>query len=396
VVCFFDLDDFKAVNDGHGHGAGDKLLINLSERVADCLRPSDTVARFGGDEFAILFEDTDLPIALDIVDRLLVRITQPVSIGDTEVVIHASIGVTSSDGKHTTPEQLLAEADAAMYTAKAGGGNCASVFKPAMRADAESRSRVRTDIDQALLNNEFLLFYQPIVDLQSGVQQGVEALVRWMHPERGLLTPADFIDHAESSGQIAAIGQWVLGAACQAAALSTGDGYVSVNISARQLRLPNLVHVVSDGLEATGLAPERLVLEITETATVGDLEGAIDRLRELKELGLKIALDDFGTGYSPLSYLRSFPVDFLKIDQSFVRDIAHSPEDRAIVAGVIDIAHALGLATIAEGVEEPSQRDIMTELGCDFGQGFLWVRPAPLAELPELVAVAGVPTQRRP
>jgi EAL domain-containing protein (putative c-di-GMP-specific phosphodiesterase class I) len=217
-----------------------------------------------------------------------------------------------------------------------------------------------------------------------------------MHPQRGLLTPADFIDHAESSGQIAAIGQWVLGAACQAAVLSTGDGYVSVNISARQLRLPNLVHVVADGLEATGLAPERLVLEITETATVGDLEGAIDRLRELKALGLKIALDDFGTGYSPLSYLRSFPVDFLKIDQSFVRDIAHSPEDRAIVAGVIDIAHALGLATIAEGVEEPSQRDIMTELGCDFGQGFLWVRPAPLAELPELVAVAGVPTQRRP
>ena len=395
VVCFLDLDDFKAVNDGHGHGAGDKLLINLGERLADCLRPSDTVARFGGDEFAILFEDTDLPTALDIVDRVLARITQPVSIGDTEVVIHASIGVTPSDGRQTTPDQLLAEADAAMYTAKAGGGNCASVFKPAMRVDAESRSRVRTDIDQALLSNEFLLFYQPIVNLKTGVQHGVEALVRWMHPERGLLTPSDFIDHAETSGQIAAIGQWVLGAACQAAVLLDGDGYVSVNISARQLRLPNLVQVVSDALGSAHLPPERLVLEITETATVGDVEGAIDRLRELKALGLKIALDDFGTGYSPLSYLRNFPVDFLKIDQSFVRDIAHSPADRAIVAGVIDIAHALGLVTIAEGVEEPTQRAIMAELGCDFGQGYLWVRPAPIAELPELVSVAAsVPTQR--
>jgi diguanylate cyclase (GGDEF)-like protein/PAS domain S-box-containing protein len=395
VVCFLDLDDFKAVNDGHGHGAGDKLLINLGERLADCLRPSDTVARFGGDEFAILFEDTNLATALDIVERLLERLTQPISIGDTEVVIHASIGVAPSDERHTGPDQLLAEADAAMYTAKASGGNCASVFKPAMRVAAESRSRVRTDIDQALLNNEFLLFYQPIVHLESGVQRGVEALVRWMHPERGLLTPADFIDTAETSGQIVDIGQWVLGAACQAPALLNSGGYVSVNISARQLRLPNLVQVVSDALEMANLFPDRLVLEITETATVGDVEGAIDRLVELKELGLKIALDDFGTGYSPLSYLRSFPVDFLKIDRSFVRNIAHSPEDRAIVGGVIDIAHALGLATIAEGVETPSQREIMTELGCDLGQGYLWVRPAPLADLPELVAVsAGVPTQR--
>jgi diguanylate cyclase (GGDEF)-like protein/PAS domain S-box-containing protein len=385
VVCFLDLDDFKAVNDGHGHGAGDQLLINLGERLADCLRPSDTVARFGGDEFAILFEDTDLPTALDIVDRLLARITQPVSIGDTEVVIHASIGVAPSEDRHTGPDQLLSEADAAMYTAKARGGNGAAVFQPMMRVDAESRSRVRTDIDQALVNDEFLLFYQPIVDLRSGEQRGVEALVRWRHPERGLLSPADFIDLAEASGQIAAIGQWVLGAACHAPALLNAGGYVSVNISARQLRLPNLVQVVSGALAAARLTPDRLVLEITETATVGDVDGAVDRLHELKDLGVQIALDDFGTGYSPLSYLRAFPVDFLKIDQSFVRNIAHSPEDRAIVAGVIDIAHTLGLATIAEGVEEALQREIMADLGCDYGQGYLWVRPAPLEELPELV-----------
>jgi diguanylate cyclase (GGDEF)-like protein/PAS domain S-box-containing protein len=395
VVCFLDLDDFKAVNDGHGHGAGDQLLINLGERLADCLRPSDTVARFGGDEFAILFEDTDLSTALDIVDRLLARITQPVSIGNTEVVIHASIGIAPSNQRHSGPDQLLSEADAAMYTAKARGGNCAAVFQPAMQVAAESRSRVRTDIDQALANEEFLLFFQPIVDLVSGEQRGVEALVRWMHPERGLLSPADFIDLAESSGQIAAIGQWVLGAACQAPALLDAEGYVSVNISARQLRQPNLVQVVADALTTANLTPDRLVLEITETATVSDVDGAAERLHELKTLGVQIALDDFGTGYSPLSYLRSFPVDYLKIDQSFVRNIAHSPEDRAIVAGVIDIAHALGLATIAEGVEEPLQREIMAGLGCDYGQGFLWVRPAPLTELPELAMVAAaVPTPR--
>ncbi len=297
------------------------------------------------------------------------------------MVIHASIGLAQSAARHQETDDLLAEADAAMYAAKAQGSNCYEVFRPEMRIAAESRSRVRTDLDLALAQDEFWLHYQPIVDLESGSRQGIEALIRWKHPERGLLSPADFIDHAERSGQIGPIGEWVLRTACQATAHRPTAEYTSVNISARQLRIPQLADIVEHILEVSGLPAERLVLEITETATVSDMAGAITRLRELKSLGLHIALDDFGTGYSPLNYLRSFPVDILKIDRSFVRNVAQSGEDRAIVRGVIDIAHHLGLRTVAEGIEEPEQLDIMRDLGCDSGQGFLWTRPVPLEAL---------------
>ncbi len=381
VVCFLDLDDFKAVNDAHGHGAGDQLLRSIATRLTRSVRPGDTVARFGGDEFAILLEDTDLATAVVVVERLLEEISLPVNIGDVEVVIHASIGLAQSAARHQETDDLLAEADAAMYAAKARGSNCYEVFRPEMRIAAESRSRVRTDLDLALAQDEFWLHYQPIVDLESGSRQGIEALIRWKHPERGLLSPADFIDHAERSGQIGPIGEWVLRTACQATAHRPTAEYTSVNISARQLRIPQLADIVEQILEVSGLPAERLVLEITETATVSDMAGAITRLRELKSLGLHIALDDFGTGYSPLNYLRSFPVDILKIDRSFVRNVAQSGEDRAIVRGVIDIAHHLGLRTVAEGIEEPEQLDIMRDLGCDSGQGFLWTRPVPLEAL---------------
>jgi EAL domain-containing protein (putative c-di-GMP-specific phosphodiesterase class I) len=255
-----------------------------------------------------------------------------------------------------------------------------------MRVAAESRSRVRMDLDTALLQEEFWLNYQPIVDLRTGRRLGVEALIRWLHPARGLLTPADFIDHAETSGQIGPIGEWALRTACQATVGLSPDVYTSVNISARQLRLPRLAEVVAQALETSGLPASRLVLEITETATVSDMTGAVVRLEELKELGLQIALDDFGTGYSPLTHLRSFPVDILKIDRSFVRDVVRSSEDRAIVRGVIQIAHRLGLRTVAEGIEEPLQLDIMRDLGCDAGQGYLWTRPVSLELLDPEVA----------
>ncbi len=381
VVCFLDLDDFKAVNDAHGHAAGDQLLRTIGSRLPQAVRPGDTVARFGGDEFAVLLEDTDLDVAVGVAQRLLEAISMPVNIGDAEVVTHASIGLALCSEQHRDPDALLAEADAAMYAAKARGSNCYEIFRPEMRVAAESRSRVRMDLDLAINQEEFWLHYQPIVDLQTGGRLGVEALIRWMHPERGLLRPVDFIDHAETSGQIGLIGEWALRSACNATAGLPADSYTSVNISARQLRLPRLAEIVAQALDASGLPSERLVLEITETATVSDMTGAIARLRELKDLGIQIALDDFGTGYSPLTHLRSFPVDILKIDRSFVRDVVHSDEDRAIVRGVIQIAHRLGLRTVAEGIEEPRQLAIMRELGCDAGQGYLWTEPVPLENL---------------
>lgn len=381
VVCFLDLDDFKAVNDAHGHGAGDQLLRNIGARLLDNVRPGDTVARFGGDEFAILLEDTDLDAAVPVVERLLEAISVPVDLGDVEVVSHASIGLAESASWHPDTETLLAEADAAMYAAKAKGSNTFQVFRPEMRVAAQSRSRVRTDLDLALVQEEFWLHYQPIVDLQTNQRLGVEALIRWLHPGRGLLNPADFIDHAETSGQIGPIGEWALRTACDATSTLPDDVYTSVNISARQLRLPNLADVVAQALDASGLPAKRLVLEITETATVSDMTGAIARLWDLKSLGVQIALDDFGTGYSPLTHLRTFPVDILKIDRSFVRNVVHGYEDRAIVRGVIDIAHRLGLRTVAEGIEKPRQLEIMRDLGCDSGQGYLWTRPVPLEHL---------------
>ncbi|MEO6472523.1 MAG: EAL domain-containing protein, partial [Aeromicrobium sp.] len=382
VVCFLDLDDFKAVNDTHGHGGGDELLCTVAGRLSSCLRPSDTVARFGGDEFAILLEDTDLATALTLVERLITTTADPLQLDSTDVVVHASVGVTPSAGRNSTPDGLLAEADAAMYAAKARGGHCFEIFRPDLREAIELRSRTRTELHHALAHQEFRLHYQPIVELTTGRLLGVEALVRWQHPELGLLAPAAFIDHAEESGQITAIDDWVLATACQAATLFPEHARISVNMSARQLQQPTLINLVATALERSGLAPHRLVLEITETATVSDVDSVSSRLTELKALGLTLALDDFGTGYSPLSYLRRFPVDYLKVDRSFVKGLTHSEEDRVIVRGVIDMAHSLGLSVIAEGVESQAQHDMLIGWGCDLGQGFLWHRPVPLEELP--------------
>ena len=382
VVCFLDLDDFKAVNDTLGHGAGDELLTTVAERLSSCLRPGDTVARFGGDEFAVLLESTDLPTALTVTQRILDRTAELVDLDGTLVTAHTSIGLAPSHGPGTTGDQLLAEADAAMYAAKSRGSHCYEVFDERMRIATERRARLRHELERAVAGDELRLHYQPIVDLQTGHRIGVEALVRWEHPERGLLVPKDFIHHAEESGQITSLGHWVLDTACDAALDLEPDAHMSVNVSARQLQQPDFVQRVAEALDRRGLPAQRLVLEITETAAVADFDGALARLSELKSLGLQLALDDFGTGYSPLSYLRRFPVDYLKIDCSFVAGVAASEEDRAIVRGVIDMAHALGLKAIAEGVEDARQHEVLADLGCDLGQGYFWLAPVPLSALP--------------
>lgn len=380
-VAFMDLDDFKAVNDTFGHAVGDELLCAIADRLASCMRSTDTVTRLGGDEFALLLEDTELDTAVAIVERILEAVAQPVALAGTEMVIRASVGLTCTEGLYTDPDQLLAHADAAMYAAKAKGTHGFELFAPEMQAATEARLALRREIDRASSNGEFRLHYQPIIDASTQQIVGMEALIRWAHPERGLLAPAQFVDVAENSGQIVDIGRWALLTACADATRMPPQTYVSVNVSARQLQDPRLVEHVTTALESSGIGADRLVLEITETAAMADTEGTITKLHELKAVGVQLALDDFGTGYSPLSYLRRFPVDLIKIDRSFVFEIERSPADRAIVRGVIDMAHALGLRAVAEGVETAAQYAVLTELGCDLGQGYLWMRPAPLEQV---------------
>jgi diguanylate cyclase (GGDEF)-like protein/PAS domain S-box-containing protein len=381
VVLFVDLDGFKDVNDSYGHSAGDLVLQAVATGLTGCLRPEDTVSRFGGDEFVILLEDSDLPTALGVVDRVQRWLTQPIQLPDAEVVIHASIGLAVSAQPHAPVEQVIADADAAMYAAKVGGQDRCEVFDPTLRVAIEQRAQLRLEIDRALADHAFCLRYQPIVDLRTGAQAGVEALIRWNHPTRGLLAPAEFIDDAESSGQITAIGASVIDLACREVA-GRGDRLnVSVNVSPRELLRPDLVEVVVAALAKYGLAGDRLTLEITESATITDPRRAMAQLVALKAAGVRLALDDFGTGYSSLSHLREFPVDYLKIDRSFVAEITARDEDKAIVRGVVAIAHALGIQTIAEGVENPEQRAVLLDLGCTFGQGYFWSRPVVLAEV---------------
>ncbi len=388
VIAFLDLDDFKTVNDTFGHGIGDDLLCAMATRLTSCVRPADTVARFGGDEFALLLEETDVATASQVIERILATTAAPVRLHAHELRVHTSVGLAVASSSATSPETLLAHADAAMYAAKARGKGCFEVFEPAMRVATETRSRLRAELECAMERQEFRLHYQPIIDLSTGHRAGLEALIRWQHPGRGLLYPVEFLAYAEDSAQIVPLGAWVLATACRETA-GLGDAHTSVNVSARQLQHPTLPACVKDALHASGLAPDRLILEITETSTVTDLRGVVATLHELRELGIRIALDDFGTGYSPLSNLQHLPVDYLKIDRAFVRSMTTSRADAAIVRGVIDMAHALGMRAIAEGVETLAQSDLLREMGCDLAQGYLWMRPAPVDQLHATIVVPG-------
>ncbi len=369
VVAFLDLDDFKQVNDSLGHTAGDELLKICGERLRHALRGEDTVARLGGDEFAILAPGADQQI---LVDRLFDVLAAPVVLEGKRLHLRASIGIASTD----TGDDLLRNADLAMYAAKATGTNRYAVFTADMHINAVARLDRREQLERAIENEELVLHYQPIVDLDLGRVAGFEALVRWQHPERGLLGPGEFIPLAEETGLIVPLGRWVLRESCRQATLWAGAPYLSVNVAGAQLEQPGFLVEVESALTDGGLCPERLVLEVTESSLVDDLEA--ERLQALRRLGVRLAIDDFGTGYSSLSYLRKFPMDVLKIDRSFTRDAC---EDSALLNAIVAMGESLGLVLVPEGIEEPEQADALRALGCRLGQGYLFGRPVPAEEL---------------
>jgi diguanylate cyclase (GGDEF)-like protein/PAS domain S-box-containing protein len=394
TLFLIDLDDFKMVNDTLGHAAGDQLIGTVALRMAQQVRPADTLARLGGDEFAVLIEDVDEIEAAALAERLLAAIRKPVRLGNRDFVCTASIGVATAkaaDGE-SGPDtgELLRDADLAMYAAKAAGRDRYAVFDPTMYADVLREADERSELERALAADEFVVHYQPIVDLPSGELIGVEALVRWNHPEKGLLGPNTFIPLAETTGLIVPLGRWVLFQACAQVAQwhRTLPGAehvrVSVNLSARQFQYSGLVDDVRAILGQTGINPRQVVLEITESLLMHDTDATIVTLQELRNLGVQLAIDDFGTGYSSLSYLKRFPVDILKIDRSFVDGITNDPEDATLAEAVVQLGRALRLTTVAEGIETADQRSALRMLGCEYGQGYLFAKPADAARIESL------------
>ena len=392
-VLFCDLDHFTVVNDSLGHSAGDRLLVDVADRLQDQLRPGDTVSRFGGDEFVILCEDVDGPEpAVRLAERVEQAMGAPFRLGEEDLHLGVSIGIAIGQPGTGDAEALIRDADAAMYRAKAKGRQRHQVFEVDMWEQAVDRLDLENALRRALGRGELELRYQPIVDLRTGLVDGVEALLRWRHPQRGLLAPDEFIGVAEETGVIVSMGDWVLTqACCQLVAWDDGspvagaDGdpalTMAVNLSGRQLDHPDLVDHVRRALETSGLAADRLHLEITESELMDDVEGSSATLEQLRGLGVHLAVDDFGTGYSSLSYLKRFPVDRLKVDRSFVDGLGTDPEDTAIVTAIVRLAHSLGLEATAEGVETEAQRSALAALGCDRAQGYLLARPLPADEV---------------
>jgi diguanylate cyclase (GGDEF)-like protein/PAS domain S-box-containing protein len=382
AVLFLDLDNFKTVNDSLGHSTGDQLLVGIAGRVSECVRTGDTVARLGGDEFAILLEDVrDEAEAAEVAQRVALALRAPFHLDGKDVLVTTSVGIALSVAGSHGADELLRNADVAMYTAKERGKGRHVTFEPDMHAAILRRLELEADLRRALEREEFLVNYQPLMDLRSGRLTGVEALVRWRHPQRGLISPAEFVPIAEETGLIVPLGRWVLQQACQDVRgwqLRLPDlapQMVNVNLSARQLQEPGLVQDVAAALRESGLPPQSLALEITESVLMQDAAAAVGWLHELKKLGVQLAIDDFGTGYSSLSYLRQFPVDTLKIDKSFVDGVDREAERATLASAIIDLGRTLGLKTVAEGIEESAQVAELTSLGCDVGQGYHFARP---------------------
>jgi diguanylate cyclase (GGDEF)-like protein/PAS domain S-box-containing protein len=395
-VLFMDLDDFKTINDSLGHAAGDRLLGEVGERLRTCLRGPDTAARFGGDEFAILLEvGGEVTGPADVAVRILSALDGPFVLESKEVFVRASIGIaTARASQRVGPEgaeELLRNADVAMYIAKEAGKNRYQVFEPEMHDTALRRLELKADLQRAVDNEEFELHYQPVIQLSTGDVDGFEALVRWRHPVRGLVQPLEFIPLAEETGLITHIGSWVLQEACRQAeelrSSHVGDHplHMAVNLSARQLQRTDIVREVARVLLESGLPPECLVLEITESVMMQDMVLSNERLTSLKQLGVQLAVDDFGTGYSSLNYIRRFPVDILKVDKSFVDGVSEGGEESALTAAIIDLAGILNLRPVAEGIERADQLEKLLELGCELGQGFYFSRPLTIDGVHELL-----------
>jgi diguanylate cyclase (GGDEF)-like protein len=382
AVLFLDLDGFKVVNDSLGHATGDQLLIAIGRRLELGMRRGDTLTRLGGDEFAILADDIrDLNDALTLADRVKGDLKAPFNLGGHEVFATASIGIALGTKDRELPEDLLRDADTAMYRAKALGKERYAVFDQAMHTKVVERLRLETDLRRALERCEFQVHYQPIVALQTGQIVGFEALVRWEHPDRGSISPAAFIPVSEETGLILPLGLWVLKAACrqlhdwQRRAPELATLLMSVNLSSKQLAQPDLVEQIEQILDETGLAPQHLKLEITESVIMEHPHSAAEMLRRLKERGIQLSLDDFGTGYSSLSYLHRFPIDTLKVDRSFINRLDGEDGDPVIVQTIVALAHNLGMQVIAEGVETEGQVERLKEMGCQYAQGYFFSRP---------------------
>jgi len=395
-VLFMDLDDFKTINDSLGHAAGDRMLNEVGERLKNCLRAADTAARLGGDEFAILLEDGGEGIgAADVAQRILQSLDAPFHLESKEVFCRASIGIATADHDHEVgsvgAEEIMRNADVAMYMAKESGKNRYQIFESAMHDVALKRLELKADLQRALDNSEFMLHYQPVIELDTGEISGLEALLRWNHPQRGIVPPLEFIPLAEETGLIVQIGRWVLqeatkqGKALQERYPMNPALHMAVNLSARQLQRPEIVAEVAEALVESGLDSSSLVLEITESVMMADVELSLQRLTELKDVGVKLAVDDFGTGYSSLNYIQQFPVDILKVDKSFVDAFNTDSRKSALTATIIKLAEDLELKPVAEGIERADQLERLQALHCDLGQGFYFAKPMPMDGIDELL-----------
>jgi len=389
AALFLDLDNFKDINDTLGHEAGDELLAGVAGRMTTALRDGDTVGRLGGDEFVVLVEGLSLAAGAEVVaERILGVLEPPFEISGSEVPLAVTASIGIAEGDRSAPGDLLRDADIALYRAKAAGKHCAVAFSPMMQEVVDDQRSLDLDLRRALERDEFFLLYQPTIDLATGAFGGVEALLRWRHPQRGVLLPADFIPTLETSGLIVQVGQMVLNRACEQGAEWRAQGHrltISVNISSVQLERDRIIDDVHGALSASGLDPGALILELTETTLMLDVEATVTRLNMLKALGVRIAVDDFGTGYSSLAYLRQFPIDVLKIDQSFVSGVAKAEESAAIVHTLVQLGKVLGLETVAEGIENEDQRMRLMAEDVNVGQGFLFAHPLDVKAVNDLL-----------